>query len=159
MRTLSAMVGLSAVMGVFLTLSAAYEAKANRNDASDEVIVTVQDLNLTNEQETKIADIRKEYGPKIEEAARELAGLVKDEVEKVRAVLTAEQREKLQALKEERKEHRLEGVVETFAHLKELDLTDAEISQIQEIRQQYNPKVVKAMEGFKGILNDEQRKA
>jgi Spy/CpxP family protein refolding chaperone len=158
MRTLSAVVCLSAVMCLCLTLGAAYEAKADRNEANDELMVTVQDLNLTDEQETKIADIRKEWSPKVEEAAKELVGIVREEVEKVRAVLTPEQREKLQALKEERKEHRFEGLVEKCAHLKELDLTDAEHSQIEQIRNEFRPKIVQAMEGFRGILNDQQRK-
>jgi Spy/CpxP family protein refolding chaperone len=57
----------------------------------------IQDLNLTDEQEAKIADIRKESQPKVQEAAKELAGIVKEEVEKVRDVLTAEQKEKLGA--------------------------------------------------------------
>ena len=155
MRTLSAVVSLSAAIWVF----AAYEVRADRNDASEEVMVTVQDLNLTDEQETKIADIRKECHPKVEAAAKELGGIVKEEVEKVRAVLTPEQREKVQALREERKEHRMEGLAAKLAHLKELDLTDAEASKIQEIRNECRPKLAKAMEGFRGILNDQQRKA
>jgi Spy/CpxP family protein refolding chaperone len=155
MRTLSAVVSLSVAIWVF----AACEARADRNDASEEAMVTVQDLNLTDEQESKIADIRKECHPKVEAAAKELGGIVKEEVEKVRAVLTPEQREKLQALREERKEHRMEGLAATLAHLKELDLTDAEVSKIQEIRNECRPKLVKAMEGFRGILNDQQTKA
>ena len=158
MRTLSAVVSLAAVMWVFLIPGAAYGVQADRNDANEVVLVKVQELNLTDEQESKIADIRKEFAPKVEAAARELDGMVKEEVEKVRAVLTPEQRQKLQGLREERKEHRFEGLVEGCAHLKELDLTDAEISQIQQIRNEFRPKIVKAMEEFKGILNDDQKK-
>ena len=54
----------------------------------------IQDLNLTDEQEAKIADIRKESRPKVEEAAKELGVVVKQEEDKVRAVLTPEQTEK-----------------------------------------------------------------
>jgi Spy/CpxP family protein refolding chaperone len=78
---------------------------------------TFHDLNLTDEQEAKIADIRKECRPKVQEAAKELSGLVKEEMEKVRAVLTPEQREKLQAMRDLRKEHRAAGLAQTVAHL------------------------------------------
>src|SRR5262249_41021204 len=85
--------------------------------------------------------------------------VVGEEVTKVRAVLTEGQKEKLQALKEEREERRAEGRGERIAHLQELDLTDAEVAQIADIRKECRPRIVKAMEGLKGILTDEQRKA
>ena len=44
----------------------------------------LQDLNLTDAQEAKIAEIRKEYQPKVQEAAKELAAIVKEEVGKAR---------------------------------------------------------------------------
>jgi hypothetical protein len=52
------------------------------------LVERIQDLHLTDAQEARIADIRKEYQPKVQAAARDLAALVKDEVEKARAVLT-----------------------------------------------------------------------
>src|SRR5262245_21292665 len=63
----------------------------------------IQDLELTEAQEAKVAEIRKEYTPKVQEAARTLAAAVKEEVDKIRAVLTAEQREKLSSWKDERR--------------------------------------------------------
>jgi Spy/CpxP family protein refolding chaperone len=117
------------------------------------------DLHLTDEQDAKIADIRKECRPKMKEAGQELAGVVKEEVDKVRAILTMEQREKLDALKEERKQHRFEGLAERMAHLTDLDLTDAEIGQIGEIREEYRPKIEKVMKELTGVLTVEQRKA
>jgi Spy/CpxP family protein refolding chaperone len=119
----------------------------------------IQDLNLTDEQEAKIADIRKEFRPKVQEAGKDLAATVKEEVEKIQGVLTAEQKEKLEAQKEERKEQRLEGLAARIGHLKDLDLTEAEVTKIQDIRKEYRPRIVKAMEGLKGLLTDEQRKA
>jgi Spy/CpxP family protein refolding chaperone len=119
----------------------------------------IQDLDLTVAQEAKIADIRKECQPKIQKDAQELAAIVKEEVDKARAILTPEQKEKLQALKEEREEHRLEGVAEMVAHLRHLDLTEDEHAKIQDIRKEYRPKIVKAMEGLKGILTDVQKNA
>jgi Spy/CpxP family protein refolding chaperone len=119
----------------------------------------LQDLKLTDAQESRIAEIRKEARPQIQEAAKELATAVKEEMEKVRAVLTADQRTKLAELKEERREHRGECMAHRTAHLKELDLTDAEMARIGEIRKEFRPRVVKALEGLHGILTDEQRKA
>jgi Spy/CpxP family protein refolding chaperone len=116
-------------------------------------------LNLTDEQEAKIADIRKECRPKVQEAGKDLAAIVKEEVEKIRDVLTVEQKEKLEAQKEERTELRLEGLAARIAHLRDLDLTEAERTKIQDIRKEYRPKIVKAMEGLKGLLSEEQRKA
>ena len=72
----------------------------------------IQDLNLTDAQEAKIADIRKECQVKIQQARTELSTLVKQEVEKVRDVLTAAQKQKLQDLKEEREERRAEGLTQ-----------------------------------------------
>jgi Spy/CpxP family protein refolding chaperone len=125
----------------------------------ERMAATMADLNLTDEQETKIADVRKEDRPKIQDAAKELAGLVKEEVEKVREVLTPEQREKVRALREERKERRIEGLAARIAHLRDLDLTDSEIAQIEEIRESYRPKVEGLMKQLSEVLTDEQKEA
>jgi Spy/CpxP family protein refolding chaperone len=148
---------LIAVLTVAVGLSVPGQLSAQRGDGA--LAERIQDLNLTDDQEAKIADIRKECGPKIQEAAKELAAVVKEEVDKVRAVLTQEQKEKLQALKEERRERRAEGLAERIAHLRELDLTDAERAKIAEIRKEYRPKVAKFLGGLEGLLSAEQRKA
>ncbi len=153
--------GVSVLVLVFAAAAAggrlyARDAKGpERGQATGE---TIQDLNLTEEQEAKIAAIRKECRPKVEEAAKELTGTVQDEVEKVRGVLTPEQREMLQAMKELRKEHRAAGLAQRMAHLEELDPTDGEMAQIAEIRTTFRPKIAQALEGLKGVLTDEQRK-
>jgi Spy/CpxP family protein refolding chaperone len=158
MKTLMGVLALAVGMVVCAALPAAAEEKAA--DKPGGVLgARLQDLNLTDEQETKIADIRKGYKPKVQEAGKELADVVKEEVEKVRAVLTSEQLEKLKAAKEERKEHRAEGLAERVAHLRELDLTDAEITKIEEIRKEYRPKVEKALKELEGLLSDDQKKA
>jgi Spy/CpxP family protein refolding chaperone len=118
----------------------------------------LQDLNLTDEEETKIAAIRKEYRPRLQEAGKEYASVVKEEMEKIHGVLTPEQLQQAQGLREERKEHRAEGLCERIAHLKELDLTDAERAQIGDIRKEFHPKMVQALEGLKGLLTEEQKK-
>jgi Spy/CpxP family protein refolding chaperone len=117
----------------------------------------VQDLHLTDQQEAKIAEIRKEFRTKVKAASEALSAIVKEEMEKARAVLTQEQKNTLTALKEERKELRAVGLAERIAHLEELDLTDAEMAKIAEIRKEYRSKIDKAIESLKGILTPEQR--
>jgi Spy/CpxP family protein refolding chaperone len=117
-----------------------------------------QELDLTDEQEAKLATIQEESRPKIQAAAQGLAAIVKEEVDKVKAILTPEQKEKLAALKDERKEFRAEGLSERIGRLQELDLSDAEVAQIEAIRKETRPQIMKAMEGLKGILTEEQRK-
>src|SRR5262249_54792581 len=95
---------------------------------------------------------------KVQEAVKELGALAKDEVAKIRDVLTAEQKEKIQNLKEERKERREECLAHAIANLKELDLTDAEMAKIGDIREEVRPKVVKSMKELDGMLTDEQKK-
>jgi Spy/CpxP family protein refolding chaperone len=86
--------------------------------------------------------------------------LVKEEVDKVRAVLTPAQKVKLEAVKEDRKEHRAEGLAQRVAHLEELDhLTDAEMAKIGDVRKEYGPKIAKAMNEMGGILTDAQKTA
>jgi Spy/CpxP family protein refolding chaperone len=137
-------------------------AAPNNLSAQRDTVVLVeriQDLQLTDDQESKIAEIRKECGPEVRKAAKELASVAKEEMEKVRAVLTAEQKKKLQELKEERKEGRGECLAHRLAHLQELDLTGAERDKIAAIRKEFRPKIVKAMESLKDVLTAEQRKA
>jgi Spy/CpxP family protein refolding chaperone len=157
MRSLTAATLVVVAAFVCPALWAADEAKDNR--VGEGLAERIQDLNLTDEQEAKIADIAKESAPKVQEAGKELATIVKEEEDKVRDVLTAEQKEKLQTLKEERKERRLEGLAQRMARLQDLDLTEAELAKIEEIRKEYRPKIVKAMEAYTGILTDEQKKA
>jgi len=153
MKMLSTVLAVAALLMVGVKL-AAYQEKT-------EVVMveTIQDLNLTDEQEAKIADIMKDFKAKNADALKELTSAVKDEMEKVNAVLTPEQRDKLATLKEERKEAREECLAHRIAHLKELDLTEDELNKIEDIRKEFRPKIVKAMKGLEGLLSDEQKKA
>ena len=160
MKPLSAVLTLMVTIFVCPRLCVAQEQSGTAGQrAAEGLAERIQDLNLTDQQETKIEDIQKECRPKVEEAAKEVAGLAKEEVDKIREVLTPEQKTKLESLKEERKEQRAEGLASRIAHLKDLDLTDSEKAQIAEIRNEFRPKIVKAMEGFRGILNADQTKA
>ena len=158
MRTLMAVVALGLGAALYATLPAAAEQKAD-DKVAVVVVEHIQDLQLTDAQEAKIADIRKEYRPKVQDAAKGLSTLVKEEVEKVEAVLTPEQKKKLAEFKEERKELKAERLSERIAHLEELDLTDAEVAKIMEIRKECRPKIEKAMQGLEGLLTDDQKKA
>ena len=157
MRTLIAATVLVVVALVCPRLRALDEAKDK--EAAEGLAERIQDLNLTDDQEAKIADIRKEYKPKVQEAVKELVTVVKEEVAKISDLLTDEQKKKLKEAKEERKEQRLEGLSARIAHLKELDLTEAEVTKIQDIRKEYRPKIAKAMKQLEGLLSDDQKKA
>ena len=157
MKALMAVATLGLGLAVYAPLPAAAEEKRAEKGAS--LAERLQDLNVTDEQEARIADIRKEYRTKVAEEAKGLVGLGKEEVEKIRAVLTAKQKEQLAALKEERKERREQCLSHAIAHLKELDLTDAEMTRLGEIREEYRPRIRKALEGLQGLLTDEQKKA
>jgi Spy/CpxP family protein refolding chaperone len=154
MRTLMAGVALAVGMLMFGTLTTAAD-----EEAAGGLAARIQDLNLTEEQEAKIAEIRKEYRPKVQEAAKDLAGVVKEEIDKVQAVLTPDQKTKLEAAKEDRQEHRAEGLAERMAHLEELDLTEGERAKIADIRKENRPKIEKAVKELQGLLSDEQKKA
>jgi Spy/CpxP family protein refolding chaperone len=158
MRTLSVVLAVPVAVAVCACLGSA-DDKGQQGRAVVVVVERIQDLHLTDEQEARIGDIRKEYQPKVQEAGKELASVVKEEVEKVRAVLTPAQLEKLQALKEERTERRAECLAQTFAHLEQLDLTDGEIAKIVDIRKEYRPKIEAALKNLEGLLTAEQRKA
>jgi Spy/CpxP family protein refolding chaperone len=122
------------------------------------LVERIQELNLTDEQEAKIAEIQKAARPKVEAAAKALAAVAKEEVDKAMVVLTPQQKEKLAAAKEDRKELRAEGVSERLARLEELDLSDAQIAQLEAVRKECRPELAKAMEGLRGLLTPEQRK-
>jgi hypothetical protein len=100
-RSLSGMLALVVLLSIGTTLNADEETKkVRKGGARDRLVERFQDLNLTDDQEAKIAKIRKEYGPKVAKAGKNLAALVKEEVEKIRDELTMEQKEKLAKLKE-----------------------------------------------------------
>jgi Spy/CpxP family protein refolding chaperone len=156
MRTVLAVASLVLGMSAYVASPAAADEKAGQEAVGS--VAHIQDLNLTEEQEAKIAEIRKDFKPKVQEASKELAAVVKEEVEKVQGVLTEQQKTKLATDKEERRERRVERLAERLAHLQELDLTAGETAKIAELRKEYHPKIAKVLEGLKGILTDDQKK-
>ena len=83
MRTLMGVVALAVGVSAYAALPAAAEEKK----AGGELAARLQDLNLTDEQEAKIADIRKEFRPKVHEAGNKLRATVREEVEAIVAVI------------------------------------------------------------------------
>lgn len=69
----------------------------------------LEGLNLTDDQKAKIAEIRKDYAPKLQEAGKDVQALRKEVHEKVLACLTPEQQEQLKKQRELRREHKPEG--------------------------------------------------
>jgi len=153
MKMLSTVLAVAALLALGARF-AAQEAKGERV-----LVVTIQDLHLTDAQEAKIAQIMKEFRTKNADALKELTSAVKEEMEKLSAVLTPTQKAKLESLKEDRQEAREECVAHRLAHLKDLDLTDAEMTKIKEIRSEFRPKWEKAARSLEGLLSDQQKKA
>jgi Spy/CpxP family protein refolding chaperone len=63
------------------------ERKETVRDRMAHRIANFKDLNLSDEQKTKLMDIRKEYRPKVHEASNKLRGTVREELEAILAVI------------------------------------------------------------------------
>jgi Spy/CpxP family protein refolding chaperone len=159
MKALSAALSMALTMLVCAGLFVARAAQEERGQRVREALgERIQDLNLTDEQESKIADVRKECRPKVQEAGRALTDAVRDELEEIRNVLTPEQKRSIQVLREELSSRRSDSLSERMAHLGELDLTDNEMMKIGDIRDEYRPKIRAAVKQMFGVLNDDQKK-
>ena len=84
MRTLSVVLAVAVAIAVG-TAPSAVHAQAGQKGAG--LAERIQDLNLTDAQEAQIAEIRKEYRPKVQEAGNKLREAAREEVEKILAVL------------------------------------------------------------------------
>jgi len=157
MRILMAVVVMGLAMAVYATIPIG--AAQSGEKVKEGLAERMQDLDLTDAQEAKILEIRKEGRPKVQEAAKQLVAIVKQEVEMIKDELTPEQKTKIKDIKEERAEFRGERLGERIAHLKELDLTESELAKIKEIHKDYHAKTVKAMKTLDGLLTDEQKSA
>ncbi len=159
MRTRVAVSALT-VMLVGNGLYVSNDAYGQRQQPAREAIAErLQDMNLTDEQEAKLADIRKQFSTMVEKDKKELADVVQAEVAKVKAVLTGPQTEMLKNLKDERAERRAESLAERIARLEDLDLTADEMTKVAAFRKESRPKIAKALENLKGALTEDQRKA
>jgi Spy/CpxP family protein refolding chaperone len=158
--SVGAITGVAQVVRDKPAVGTADKLRERLQDARAKVlVVSIQDIDLTDKQEAEIGAIRKEYRPKIEESAKELKTLVKEEVDGIRNVFTPEQRPKIQAIIDERKDFREESLAHKIAGLKELDLTEAELAKIAEIRKEYRPKIDAAVTQLESLLTDAQKEA
>jgi len=158
--SVGAITGVAQVVTDKPAVGTADKLRERLQDAQVKVlVVSIQDIDLSDEQEAEIAAIRKEYRPKIEASAKELKSLVKEEVDGIRNVFTPEQRPKIQAIIEERKDFREESLAHKIAGLKELDLTETELAKIAEIRKEYRPKIDEAAKQLENLLTDTQKEA
>ena len=92
---------------------------------------------------------------KVESVGKEVRTLVQEELAKMRDVLTPEQQEKIESTKEDRREHVRDRLASKIANLKELDLTDQQVSQIKAIRAEYRPKAQEAGSNLRTIVREE----
>jgi Spy/CpxP family protein refolding chaperone len=138
----------------------ATEEQDEAQDARPRIrVITIKDVELTDEQEARIAAIRKEYGTKIKDEAEELKKLATEELDKIRNTFTPEQRTKVREFIAEQKEFKVESLAHTLANLEKLDLTQAELEKIAEIRKEYRPKIEERLKQLDGLLSDDQKKA
>jgi Spy/CpxP family protein refolding chaperone len=101
-------------------------------------------LKLTDDQKTKV-----------EKVGKEVRALVREEIEKIRDLLTDSQKEKLQEFKGERREAVRDRMAHRIANAKELNLTDAQKSQIADIRMAYRPKIHEAGNKYRAAVREE----
>ena len=101
-------------------------------------------LKLTGEQKEKVQAVGKE-----------VSALVREEMGQIRDVLTAEQKEKLLELKDERKDRVRDRLAHMIGSAKGLNLTEEQKAQIQDIRREYRPKVQEAGNKFRAAVRDE----
>jgi Spy/CpxP family protein refolding chaperone len=100
----------------------------------------------------KLTDDQKEKATAV---AKEVAGIVREELEKINAVLTGEQKEKLLELKEERRERVRDRMAHRIANFKDLELTDDQKTKIADIRKEYRPKVQEAGNKVRAAVREE----
>jgi Spy/CpxP family protein refolding chaperone len=172
MRTAHALLTLVFILTVGVTFAAAQVATEEREaavataveeDAQDAKprirVITIKDIELTDEQEARIAAIRKEYGTKIKDEAEQLKKLATEELDKIRNTFTPEQRTKVREFIAEQKEFKVESLAHALANLEALDLTQAELQKIAEIRKDFRPKMEERLKQSDSLLTDEQKKA
>jgi Spy/CpxP family protein refolding chaperone len=94
----------------------------------------------------------------LENTATQLKNLVGNEVEKIRSVLTASQRETLQELREERADRVRDRLAHQIANLRELNLTDEQRTTLMNIRQEYRPKLQELGNQLRTAIAEEVQK-
>src|SRR5262249_18439813 len=138
-KVMKAMEGLKGILNTEQTRAREEGLKAGKKHS--EIIAS---LNLTDAQKEKC-----------ESVCKEVASLFREELEKVRDVLTAEQREKLAELKDERKDRARDRIACEIANFNDLNLTDEQKTKIAEIRAEFRPKVHEAGNKARAAIREE----
>jgi Spy/CpxP family protein refolding chaperone len=177
------------------------ERKEHRGDGLAQRIAHLKDLHLTQDEETKIKDIRSEYRPKIEKAMEGFKGLltseqktareealregksrreiltslnlngeqkekaeaackevgtaVKEEMEKIKEVLTPEQQAQMTDFRDDRAERVRDRWAHRVANARELNLTDEQKTKIENIRKEVRPKIHEAGNKLRALVREE----
>jgi Spy/CpxP family protein refolding chaperone len=109
----------------------------------------------------KRSEIRESLGlsaeqkEKLESVGKDLRALVNEEMERVRAVLSPEQLERFQERREEVGHNVRDRLAWRIASLKELNLSDEQMSKINDIRKECRPKVHEAGNALRAAIRDE----
>jgi Spy/CpxP family protein refolding chaperone len=173
-----------------------------RGERLVEQLAHLHELDLTEAERTKIAEIRKEFQPrvakameglkdiltpeqrkareeglkagkprreildslklteaqkeKVEAVGKEVHGIVKEELGKVKDVLTESHKAVLQAAKGEHAEHVRDWLAHRVASLKEM--SDETKSKVAAIREEYRPKVHEAGNKLRAAIRDQVHK-
>jgi Spy/CpxP family protein refolding chaperone len=177
------------------------ERKEHRGDGLAQRIAHLKDLHLTQDEESKIKDIRSEYRPKIEKAMEGLKGIltaqqqtaredglregksrreiltslnlnaeqkekaetackevgtaVKEEMEKIKEVLTPEQQAQMTEFRNERADRVRDRWAHRVANARELNLTDDQKTKIENIRKEFRPKIHEAGNKLRTLVREE----
>ncbi len=101
-------------------------------------------LNLTDEQKSKF-----------EAVGKEVSGMVKEEMGKIKECLSNEQQSKLAELADEPKDRVRDRWAHRIANMQELNLTDEQKTAIAEIRKEYRPKIHDSGNKLRAAVRDE----
>ncbi len=99
-----------------------------------------------------------EQKEKLESVGKELRALVGEEMEKVRDVLTPEQLERFQERREEPRENVRDRLAWRISNLKELNLSEEQVSKISDSRKEFRPKVHEAGNALRAAIREELEK-
>jgi Spy/CpxP family protein refolding chaperone len=91
----------------------------------------------------------------VEAACKEVSTVVRDELEKIKDVLTSGQQAKLAELRDERKEHVRDQMAHRIENFKDLNLTGEQKTKIAEVRQEFRPRIHEAGNRLRASVRDE----
>jgi Spy/CpxP family protein refolding chaperone len=84
-----------------------------------------------------------------------VGALVREELEKIRDLLTEGQKEKLAEFKEERRERVRDRKAHRIANLKDLNLTEEQVMKLADVRKEYRPKIHEAGNNLRATVREE----